>query len=145
MKWESSYQDRLYSRGQEHRCVLKFLPREKEMLFFPPYYIHALINGCHCSSFLLFPVWPFLNKSGKWASALHLSKGFLRKHHQHWPPSRLLVLQPLSKYGILPLVRMELVIYSKGYCGNLSHNCIPNQSDLFSCLYYTVTALLWVV
>lgn len=62
-------------------------------------------------------------------------------HHQHCPPSRLLELKPLSKYGILPSVRMELVIYSKGYCGNLSRSRITNRQDLFSCLYYTVTAL----
>lgn len=62
-------------------------------------------------------------------------------HHQHSPPSRLLMFKPLSKYGILPLVRMELVIYSKGYCGNLSCSRIPNQQDLFSSLYDIVTAL----
>lgn len=72
-----------------------------------------------------------------WESTLHLLKGFFKTHHQQRPPSRLLMLKPLSKYGILPLVRMELVIYSKGYCGNLSYSCIPNQQDLFSSLRHS--------
>ena len=36
--------------GQEHGCVLKFLPREKECYFCFDY-IHALINDYHCLSF----------------------------------------------------------------------------------------------
>lgn len=76
-----------------------------------------------------------------WESTLPLLKGFFKTHHQHRPPSRLLMSKPLSKYGILPLVRMELVIYSQGYCGNLSYSRIPNQQDLFSSLYDIVRTL----
>jgi hypothetical protein len=60
-------------------------------------------------------------------------------------PALLPVLKPLSKDGTLPLVRMGLVIDSKIYCGNLFCGCIPSQQDLFSSLYYTVTALLSVI
>lgn len=95
---------------------------------------------CH----LIFPLTfsPFPKQIGKWGkSTLRLWKPFFKKRHQHCPPSRPLLLKLLSKYGTLPSVRIELVIYSKGYCGNLSRSRIPNQQDLFSSLYYTVTAL----
>lgn len=54
-------------------------------------------------------------------------------------------VEPLSEYGILPSARMELVIYSKGYCGNLSCSCVPNREDLFPCLCYTAEPLLFGV
>lgn len=36
----------------------------------------------------------------------------------------------------------ELVIDSKGYCGNLSLSFIPNQQDLFSSLYERHSSLI---